>query len=110
MVTPEQVAAAPPAALGGTLVDGKWALAAYTVFTGPGGQALSLGDLDCTGGVLMISGTTIESATGSNSEGQPDTPRTDTETVTVSGTSLSVQATCPCASPSEPSPSKRGVG
>jgi len=96
MVTPKFVASTPPTATGGPLADGKWALTAYTVFIGPRGQPIELGGLDWASSVWMITGANPEEVTGSQSEGEPDTPRTATYAISVSGTKLNVESVCPC--------------
>lgn len=97
MVVPAFMAKAPPTPLGGTLADGKWALTDYTVFTGPAGMPIPIGDLNWVSMVWMIDGTEIDEAVASQSEDQPDTPRATTYAVAVSGTSLVLNAVCPCS-------------
>jgi hypothetical protein len=98
MVTPKFVGSLPPTAMGGPVADGKWMQTAYTVFTGPGGQPIQLGDLDWVSSVWMITaaGARLEEVTGSQSEGEPDSPRTDTFAISVNGTSLNFEGVCPC--------------
>jgi hypothetical protein len=84
-VTKTQVAMAPPAPQGGTLVDGTYFLTDYTIFTGPQGATGSTGTSQTT---LQITGNTLQVA-------DKGSPPTRTVMLTTSGTGFTAKTSCP---------------
>jgi len=88
-VTLVAIADSPPAALGGTLVDGTYWLTGFNVFTGPGGTTdLSTFTANAT---FVLSGTTMQQVLSSNGGAE----KRYTSTVSTSGTTLYATDTCP---------------
>jgi hypothetical protein len=93
MVTPQFVATAAPAPLGGSITDGKWALTAYTVYGADGGASLPL---QWATGIVTISGMTMQLVSASRSEDIDHKDQSSTEIVTsAAGTTLTLMETCP---------------
>ena len=94
-VVPQSQPTAPPAPLGGTISDGRYALTKYNLFVGSDGQAILLGDF-WAATVFVVSGTTIQSIEGYRMEGLEHLPGTARSySFTASGTTLSIADTCP---------------
>jgi hypothetical protein len=94
-VVPQNQPTAPPAPLGGTITDGRYALTTYNLFIGPDGQAINLGDF-WVADVVVVAGTTIQSIEGYRMEGLDHLPGTArTYSFAASGATLSVTETCP---------------
>jgi len=84
-ITIQQVASAPPAAQGGTFVDGTYTMTDVTIYTGPQGPTGPSGTSKTT---LQITGTTFQVV-------NDGTPGTRTVTAVVSGSSVTATDTCP---------------
>ena len=84
-VTVMQVAADPPAAQGGTPVDGIYTLTDETIYTGPGGAS---GPTKTARIAIQIQGGTIQVSKDSS-------PQTSTYGLTTNGTNYMAAAMCP---------------
>ncbi|MEP7051488.1 MAG: hypothetical protein ABJB12_14100 [Pseudomonadota bacterium] len=98
-VVPVHQPTAPPAALGGTISDGRYFQTGYTLFDGPNGQSTNLGDF-WSSAVMLVANGTMQSIEGYRMEGLEHLPGTArTYTFVASGPTLSVTETCPKPQP-----------
>jgi hypothetical protein len=81
----QQVASDPPAARGGTFVDGTYAMTDVTIYTGAQGPTGASGTAQTT---LEVSGTTFQVVTSGD-------PATRTVSAVISGSSITATDTCP---------------
>jgi hypothetical protein len=95
-VTQMNVPSAPPAATGGTIVDGTYILTSFSIFTGQGGSSAPTGHWEQQEIVLSGNGPVMQSANLTDSY---PTWLHENFSFAPAGTNINVAQTCPTAGP-----------